>query len=535
MAKGRNQNGTIAGKLNGTIAAHTPTGWRIVSQSTLVATSSRMRPCIVWGTALAASHISTMRPTSARASGSVFPISRVTERASSSAWLSITWRRPNSQRARSITERDRHSRSARASGLTAASTSAAPDRGTRASVSPVAGFVTSTLLAGGRGHPAAPDVVSEQARIEAVVAIHALNPSAAPAATLHYVHELARIRTVCPDGGGSARPRRVPLGRGHGRRRRPPAGKPGRVGARVRDARRERGAARRRVPAHHRDRPRRHVARPGRGAGGRRRPLRRRRDRLRAHPRGGRRARARLPGPRPAADRVRARRALRRHHPRRPRAPRVGGAADAAAGGDAAGAAARRRARGPGAERPRGRARRRAGRAGAVRAHRPHTRSRRLPRTASTSPSWMRSTATASACPPRSTRARSTPAAGCTCSRGTATSSTSWPWTRPPSCSPSRSPPSRRPTRCPPPSARGSCSAWPRAARAAPPTSFAGRGRSASTCRGRRSGPCTGAGRSSGSSGWAWTRSWTGAGPWSPSAATRTSPRSPATSSAAGR
>ena len=35
MAKGRNQNGTIAGKLKGTIAAHTPTGWRTVSASTL--------------------------------------------------------------------------------------------------------------------------------------------------------------------------------------------------------------------------------------------------------------------------------------------------------------------------------------------------------------------------------------------------------------------------------------------------------------------------------------------------------------------
>ncbi len=143
IAKGRNQNGTIAGKLNGTIAAQTPTGWRIVSQSTFVATSSRMRPCIVCGTALAASHISTMRPTSARASGRVLPISRVTERASSSAWVSITWRSPNSQRARSITERDRHSPSAARAARTAASTSAAPDMGTRASVSPVAGFETS--------------------------------------------------------------------------------------------------------------------------------------------------------------------------------------------------------------------------------------------------------------------------------------------------------------------------------------------------------------------------------------------------------
>ena len=140
MANGRNQNGTIAGKLKGTIAAHTPTGWRIVSQSTFVATSSSTRPCIVWGTAVAASTISIMRPTSARASGRVLPISRVTERASSSAWVSSIWRRPNSQRARSITERERHSGSAARAARTAASTSAALDMGTRASVSPVAGF-----------------------------------------------------------------------------------------------------------------------------------------------------------------------------------------------------------------------------------------------------------------------------------------------------------------------------------------------------------------------------------------------------------
>ena len=84
IANGRNQNGTIAGKLNGQMAAHTPTGWRMVSVSTAVATFSRMRPCMVCGTALAASIISIARPTSARASAKVFPISRVTERATSS-------------------------------------------------------------------------------------------------------------------------------------------------------------------------------------------------------------------------------------------------------------------------------------------------------------------------------------------------------------------------------------------------------------------------------------------------------------------
>ena len=84
IANGRNQNGTIAGKLNGTIAAQTPTGWRTVSASMLRETSSRMRPCIVVGIAQAASTISIMRATSARASTSVLPISVVTERARSS-------------------------------------------------------------------------------------------------------------------------------------------------------------------------------------------------------------------------------------------------------------------------------------------------------------------------------------------------------------------------------------------------------------------------------------------------------------------
>ena len=40
-ANGRNQSGTIAGKLNGEIAAHTPIGWRIATQSIPLATFSR--------------------------------------------------------------------------------------------------------------------------------------------------------------------------------------------------------------------------------------------------------------------------------------------------------------------------------------------------------------------------------------------------------------------------------------------------------------------------------------------------------------
>ena len=40
-ANGRNHSGTIAGKLNGVIAAQTPIGWRIAMQSMPLATFSR--------------------------------------------------------------------------------------------------------------------------------------------------------------------------------------------------------------------------------------------------------------------------------------------------------------------------------------------------------------------------------------------------------------------------------------------------------------------------------------------------------------
>ena len=84
IANGRNQNGTIAGKLKGTIAAQTPTGWRTVSASIPRETSSAIRPWIVVGIAQAASTISIIRATSARASPIVLPISAVTDWARSS-------------------------------------------------------------------------------------------------------------------------------------------------------------------------------------------------------------------------------------------------------------------------------------------------------------------------------------------------------------------------------------------------------------------------------------------------------------------
>ena len=143
IANGRNHIGTIAGKLNGTIAAQTPTGWRTVSQSTFCATSSRIRPCIVVGTAHAHSTISIARPTSARASPSVLPISAVTDLASSSRRCQSSSRSPKRRRARSITLTARHAGSAARAARTASSSSLRPDNGTRASSSPVAGLLTS--------------------------------------------------------------------------------------------------------------------------------------------------------------------------------------------------------------------------------------------------------------------------------------------------------------------------------------------------------------------------------------------------------
>ena len=156
IAKGRNQNGTIAGKLNGTIAAHTPTGWRIVSASMPRDTSSSTRPCMVVGTAQAASTISIMRATSARASPIVLPISVVTERASSSRRAFRPSRSANRRRPRSITDTSRHSGSASRAARTAASRSAADDSGTRASTSPEAGLVTSSAWPPGAAGVQAP-------------------------------------------------------------------------------------------------------------------------------------------------------------------------------------------------------------------------------------------------------------------------------------------------------------------------------------------------------------------------------------------
>jgi len=99
------------------------------------------------GIAQAASTISIMRPTSARASTIVLPISMVTDRASSSWRATRRWRRSKSLRARAIVLTARHAGRASRAACTAASGSAAEDIGTCASSLPVAGFLTSSASA----------------------------------------------------------------------------------------------------------------------------------------------------------------------------------------------------------------------------------------------------------------------------------------------------------------------------------------------------------------------------------------------------
>src|SRR5919197_1499671 len=80
MARGRNQKGTITGKLNGVMAATTPKGCRMVISSMPRATSSRLWPCMSMVIPQATSTLSMARRISARDSASVLPFSSVIKR-----------------------------------------------------------------------------------------------------------------------------------------------------------------------------------------------------------------------------------------------------------------------------------------------------------------------------------------------------------------------------------------------------------------------------------------------------------------------
>ena len=144
IANGRNHKGIIAGKLNGVIAATTPTGWRTSSTSTPLATPSRFSPLSRCGIAVAASVDSMPRSTSPRASASVLPMSSVTSRAISSCRSQSASRSAITARARFCGGVARQAGNASCAARTAASTSDAALRGTRATTSPVAGLMSSS-------------------------------------------------------------------------------------------------------------------------------------------------------------------------------------------------------------------------------------------------------------------------------------------------------------------------------------------------------------------------------------------------------
>ena len=114
IASGANQSGIIAGKLNGVIPQHTPSGKRCIETSTPRATWSSVSPFISVVMPAASSTTSIPRLTSPRASSRCLPFSRVTSSASwSSAPSSSAWR-PNMRRARLVTGSSCHASNASA-------------------------------------------------------------------------------------------------------------------------------------------------------------------------------------------------------------------------------------------------------------------------------------------------------------------------------------------------------------------------------------------------------------------------------------
>ena len=142
MANGKNHMGTMKGKLNGVIAAKTPIGWRIMSESIPRETSSRFAPCMSEGMPVATSTHSIPRRISPAASLAALPLSFVTSSARSFLRSSRRYLNSKQARARSSGGVARQPGNASRAARTARSTSAGPESGTSASTSPVAGLVT---------------------------------------------------------------------------------------------------------------------------------------------------------------------------------------------------------------------------------------------------------------------------------------------------------------------------------------------------------------------------------------------------------
>ena len=99
IATGNIHIGTMAGKLNGVMPAHTPTGWRTDQLSTPVPTFSVNSLLSSCGIPQANSTTSRPRTTSPRASDSTLPCSELSVSASSSMWLSSSALKRNRTRA----------------------------------------------------------------------------------------------------------------------------------------------------------------------------------------------------------------------------------------------------------------------------------------------------------------------------------------------------------------------------------------------------------------------------------------------------
>ena len=142
-ATGAIHSGTMIGKLNGVMPATTPSGIRMLCESTPPDTCGVFSPLSRWPRPQANSITSSPRVTSPRASSSTLPCSRVISAASSSLWEATSSRNANITWARRVSDVAPQPRAASVAAATARSTSSAVANGTRATTSPVAGSVTS--------------------------------------------------------------------------------------------------------------------------------------------------------------------------------------------------------------------------------------------------------------------------------------------------------------------------------------------------------------------------------------------------------
>ena len=145
MAIGVIHSGTITGKLKGVMQPTTPTGSRTDIRSTPVETCDELSPFSSWEIPQANSTVSSPRCISPRASGFVLPCSPAMVSESSSAASSSRLRKRNMICVRCVSEVSRQPGKAPRAVATAASTSSALAKATRARSPPVAGSNTGPL------------------------------------------------------------------------------------------------------------------------------------------------------------------------------------------------------------------------------------------------------------------------------------------------------------------------------------------------------------------------------------------------------